>query len=194
MKIFHTADIQVNIGGRHFSRKLEYEYMLNVMYESFKSNNYDILVIVGDLFERYLANETEKTVLVEKLIRPVLNLDKLVVIVDGNHDLKQSNFTFDPGDGSEVDEVNVLKALHTYVNHPNLHYFEDTGFYKVGNLLFAVWSHKSKYSSTDMPYNPWYKLSQATAQEQQIISCQLYRNQYLRNNANLDDLRKYAMP
>jgi DNA repair exonuclease SbcCD ATPase subunit len=90
-----------------------------------------------------------------------------------NHDLKQSKFSFDPGDGSVEDEVNVIKSIHAHVNHPNLYYFEDTGLYSMQinehNIVFAVWSQKAKFSTKEMPYNPWYLVSQKTQKEQDDI-------------------------
>ena len=173
IKIFHTADIQVNVGGRHFGRKLEYEHMLDKMSKHILDVKYDLVVVSGDVFERAAANETEKTLFVKHFVQPIVEAKLNLIVIDGNHDLKQSNFSFDPGDGSIEDEVNVLQSIAIQVNSPYLHYFDKTGFYNLNingqSIVFAVWSHKAKYSSTNEPLNPWYVLANETPEKQQKL-------------------------
>lgn len=173
IKIFHSADVQVNVAGKHFGRYNEHEYMLSQLAEIVINGKYDVAVFIGDMFERYTANDTERLLLVNNLIRPILDANIPVLWTDGNHDLKQANFTFDPGDGSVQQEANVLKALTEYINDPRLTYAEESGFYSLGEfsgkkLIAAVWAHKSKYSVEQKPINPWYILSQQPEDKQTV--------------------------
>lgn len=161
LKIFHTADIQVNCAGKHYGRHNEYEYMLQQMSETVINGGFQIVVLAGDLFERWNANDTEKSLLIDNFLRPILNTGRIKILwTDGNHDIKQSNFTFDPGDGTVNEEVNALKALTKYINDDNLIYAEETNFYSLGEVdgkevISAVWAHKSKYSAEVKTLNPW---------------------------------------
>lgn len=171
IKIFHSADVQVNVAGKHLGRFNEHEYMLSQMAEICINGGYDVAVFIGDMFERYTATDDERLLLVDNLIKPILNANIPILWTDGNHDLKQANFTFDPGDGSTVQQANVLRALTKYIDDPRLTYAEESGFYSLGEfngkkLIAAVWAHKAKYSVDGKPLNPWYILSQLPAERQ----------------------------
>ncbi|WNN12376.1 metallo-phosphoesterase [Chryseobacterium phage MA9V-2] len=178
IKIYHSADVQVNCAGKHSNRYNEHVYMLTQQSSTVINEGYDLAVFVGDMFERANTTDTEKSLLVNHLIKPILDAGIPIFWTDGNHDLKQSKFSFDPGDGSKKDEVGVLRALTDFIDSPLLTYGEETGFYNMGefkgqNVIIACWSHKAKYSTEAKFKSPWLELDAKPAEKQESIRAAL---------------------
>ena len=69
--------------------------------------------------------------LVDQLSRLFKNLSDIVptIIIAGNHDCNLNNRS----------RLDVLTPIVNNLNHPNLHYFKDSGIYKCADTSFVVW-------------------------------------------------------
>ncbi len=96
IKILHTADLHLGVetygktdAGGINSRILDYLVMLDELVENAISQNYDVFLIAGDVFE----NERPKNFVVSefsKRIRTLLDAGVAVVITPGNHETTSS--------------------------------------------------------------------------------------------------------
>lgn len=121
-KIFHFADIHIRKGNVIDSRFTEYDAvideticMLNKLYVPDES----LCVVCGDIFHHKLQISSHGIVLFNKFITKIANLMP-IIIIQGNHDLIQEN-----------DDTNndLIQALLTNIDHPNIHYFDSSGSY-----------------------------------------------------------------
>ncbi len=155
IKILHTADIQVNVRGRHLKRKIEYRKMLGRILGIAAEFRPDMLLIVGDVYEKWDANAEERDIITE-FLNAAGEAHLPVVITPGNHDLLQSNYEYDPGDGTPTDMKNALDEQLARGSFSHVTYLDKTGFFDMGGVVLANWSHKSKYTvDKNQPYNPW---------------------------------------
>tara|TARA_R100000005_G_C5004153_1_gene213223 strand:- start:32407 stop:35556 length:3150 start_codon:yes stop_codon:yes gene_type:complete len=123
--IHHISDIQV----RNLKRHKEYEEVFERTYEEIKKNKDNaVAYIAGDIAHSKTEMSPE---LVDQLSRLFKNLSDIVptIIIAGNHDCNLNNRS----------RLDVLTPIVNNLNHPNLHYFKDSGIYKCADTSFVVW-------------------------------------------------------
>ena len=128
--IHHISDIQV----RNLKRHKEYEECFERTYEEIrKYKDNAVAYIAGDIAHSKTEMSPE---LVDQLSRLFKNLSDIVptIIIAGNHDCNLNNRS----------RMDVLTPIVENLDHPNLHYFKDSGIYKVADVSFVVWDCWSK--------------------------------------------------
>jgi len=123
--IHHISDIQI----RNLKRHKEYEECFERTYEEIrKYKDNAVAYIAGDIAHSKTEMSPE---LVDQLSRLFKNLSDIVptIIIAGNHDCNLNNRS----------RMDVLTPIVENLNHPNLHYFKDSGIYKVADVSFVVW-------------------------------------------------------
>lgn len=160
-KIFHTADIQVEI-RRNSQRYDEYASALEQMYKVISTNlELRKVSIDGDLFEFNSVTETERNLIINWILR----IDALphifeIVIHSGNHDLKQ-RFNDIQISGENITEDSVIDSLKiSFKGNPKIQVFTKSGFYpsvdpSTPSLLWGVHAHEHKFNGTIEYYSPW---------------------------------------
>lgn len=155
IKIFHTADIQVEVRNSA-PRYDEFKFMLSKMVDEIKATECNLVVICGDLTEYAVPNEVERKLLLE-FINTVAGIVDEVVIIKGNHDIIQQasrNTYLNNGQKTIVPD-----ALDILLSNPkkNIVYCPTSGVYesKQFNVDYLVWGQKHKYEAVPTKtYNP----------------------------------------
>lgn len=152
IKIGHFADIQINCYGKWISRAFEYDHDLNLAADDVIASGIELVVIVGDSFERTSASNEESAIFT-KFIQKLTNAGIFVLIVPGNHDMKLHNLdAYVDIHGKQQYEKDPIHAAIAGIK--NVLYVEDSSFVELGGMVFAIWSHKTKYRNKEQ-YNPW---------------------------------------
>jgi len=101
LKILHSADIQVKVREKDLSKS--YAEILLKIEEALISENIDIYILAGDLFEYANANDAERKIMYNHIGR-VLSLTDLreFVVMAGNHDLEKDKKQIDSNRGSNA--------------------------------------------------------------------------------------------
>jgi DNA repair exonuclease SbcCD nuclease subunit len=131
-KIAHLADIHFQ---NDLDRLKEQYHVTNLTINSIKSDKPDLIVIAGDLFHNYVKPFNEINVLASYFLTELSKISD-VVIIDGNHDLMKIN----------LDRMSSIEALVTILNNPKIHYYNETNFFELDNIVFAVWYHPDRKS------------------------------------------------
>lgn len=155
IKIFHTADIQVEVRNSA-PRYDEFKFMLSKMVDEIKATECNLVAICGDLTEYAVPNEVERKLLLE-FINTVADIVDEVVIIKGNHDIIQQasrNTYLNNGQKTIVPD-----ALDILLANPkkNIVYCPTSGVYESNmfNVDYLVWGQKHKYEPVPTKaYNP----------------------------------------
>lgn len=138
MKIVHLADIHIRKSPQ---RHNEFKQVFQNLYKSLIIKKPDRIVLVGDLLHDKLNMQGEMIVLASEFLN---NLTKIapVRITMGNHDFQSS----------ASKRIDAVGAIITVLKNPNIIYYNQTGFYEDGDVVWAVWHHGEKNN------NPWTKV------------------------------------
>lgn len=148
MKVAHIADIQINLNQKHADRTTEYRSALFRCAKSIVQNKVDIIVIAGDVFERQSTTDDERKLYVDFVHYIMSGLPQCqFIVIDGNHDIKQRNFTYYNGVDNEM-QTNVLQEISSAINSDKYIYSRDAHFVKHSTVVFACWSELAKYDTT----------------------------------------------
>ena len=123
--IHHISDIQI----RNLKRHKEYEEVFERTYEEVRKNKDNAVAYIGgDIAHSKTEMSPE---LIDQLSRLFKNLADIVptIIIAGNHDCNLNN----------LNRLDCLTPIVENLNHPNLHYFKNTGVYKCADTSFVVW-------------------------------------------------------
>lgn len=123
-KIYHISDIQI----RNLKRHKEYEQVFENLYDFLRKDpDNSVVYIGGDIAHSKTDMSPE---LVDELSRLFKNLADIcpTLIIAGNHDCNLNNRS----------RLDVLTPIVDNLNHPDLHYLNETGVYYVGDVGFAV--------------------------------------------------------
>jgi DNA repair exonuclease SbcCD nuclease subunit len=128
-KIFHISDIHIRL----YSRLDEYVYIFDKLYKYIKSykktnkNEYNLIVITGDLF--HCKNElSPESIMLALSFLETLAAIYPVILIAGNHDALLNN-------KQRLDSISAI-LMAKKIN--NLHYFRYSGVYQIYNILFCV--------------------------------------------------------
>ena len=117
INLIHTSDIHIHNTDRHE----EYITQFEKLYEIVKSNDIDIVAIVGDLFDNYIEISNEAKIIAGNFLNNLSKYSKEVIIVSGNHDLRKK----------ALNRINSIETVVKLINNPKVTYFDKSGFYDV---------------------------------------------------------------
>lgn len=160
IRVLHTADIQIEVRGVH-QRYDEYESILRQLTDAIRTNNIELYIIAGDIFEHWNANDTERALFINHLNK-VIQIDSVreVVIIHGNHDINQRiHSNVYKTDGTEVVIPNALDTIVTAIDSNKIKLFGESDWYEseFTGLEYLVWSQKTKHSQNKDNYHPTAK-------------------------------------
>lgn len=123
-KIYAIADIHI----RNFKRHDEYEGVFKWMFEYIESTKTDdsVIFLAGDIVHSKTDISPELVDITSKFLKRCADLLPTILIA-GNHDFSPSTSRLD-----------ALTPIVNSLNHPNLHYWKDSGLYEMGGITFSV--------------------------------------------------------
>lgn len=135
-KIYHISDLHIRLYKRH----KEYEQVFKRLFQYIQDTKTEdsIIFLGGDI----VHNKTDMS---PELIETTSNFLKgcadilPTILIAGNHDANLNSTRLD-----------ALTPIVNSLNHPNLHYWKDSGVYKFGGISFSV------FGILDNPEN-WIK-------------------------------------
>lgn len=124
--IFHISDIHIRL----YSRKEEYNYVFNKLYEIIKSHEKvkkSLIVITGDILHNKIELTPECILMTHEFLK---NLGEIcpTILIAGNHDALLNN----------RERIDSLTSILYERNPENVYYLKNSGYYKFGNIVFAV--------------------------------------------------------
>ena len=131
--IVHISDIHIRTGDKEKCRYDEYMFVFRGLVDQINvwlaEEKRLIVVLTGDIFHHKSKIESVGIFLFQEMVSM---LEKLVpvVIIRGNHDYCQENI--------ESDAIDMIQALLHNRHAPNVRYLDQSGTYKIGNILFGV--------------------------------------------------------
>lgn len=125
--IAHLADIHIRL----FKRHEEYREAFARLYDQLRNTDLSegVIVVAGDIVHAKTDMSPEMIVVASEFLRNLADIAPTIVIA-GNHDLNLSN----------MNRLDSLTPIIKNINHPHLHYFKNSGVYKVADADFAVMS------------------------------------------------------
>lgn len=126
-KIIHLADIHM----RNFKRHKEYRLVFKTLFKEMASivDDNTIIYLAGDLVHSKTEMTPELISLVSYFLKNCADLAPTIMIL-GNHDVNLKNET----------RLDALTPIVETLNHPNLHYWKESGQYEFDNITFSVFS------------------------------------------------------
>jgi len=124
-KIFHVADVHIRLYKRH----KEYEQVFKRFYdyvEKHKDEN-SVIVLAGDIVHNKVDMSPELIDVTSKFLRNCADILPTIVIL-GNHDMMTSN----------LNRLDALTPIIESLNHPNIHFWKNSGNYEFGDVNFGV--------------------------------------------------------
>lgn len=123
-KIFHVADVHLRL----FKRHKEYEQVFKRLYQYINENKDEnsIIVLAGDIVHNKTDMSPELIDMTSRFLKSCADILPTILIC-GNHDANLNS--------------NRLDALSPIVNslqHSNLHYWKDSGVYRLNGVVFSV--------------------------------------------------------
>lgn len=159
LNIFHYGDqqLELRVSGEGSERFLEFSMVLQQLEDDIKKHKPDVIVIGGDIYQ-YADTNGEEQEMFSKHLHAILPYTSRIVIIPGNHDIKQKNNSMIKN-GEKTNISDSIKAIVTAINNTKISYYEKSGVYKdeVFPLSWAVWSQIYKHSSLEPKpaYSPW---------------------------------------
>jgi len=126
-KIYHLADIHIRNLKRHQEYKVVFERTVDAIKKTLGPN--DIIFLGGDIVHA-------KTDMTPELVQSVQEFFKMfadlapTILITGNHDCNLNNKS----------RLDALTPIVNALNHPNLHYFKESGVYHISDKHFVVMS------------------------------------------------------
>lgn len=124
MQIFHLADTHIRL----FKRHKEYEVVFERLYDYIRSNKQsdDIIFLGGDIVHNKTDMSPELIYQTSKFLKSCADICPTILIC-GNHDFSENSRRLD-----------ALTPIVDTLNHPNLHYWKDSGVYELHGIVFSV--------------------------------------------------------
>ena len=85
MKLLHTSDLHIGKRVNSFSMLEEQQYMLERIFAIAKEEQPDAIILAGDIYDKGVP-PTEAVTLFDDFLWKLATLDKLVLLISGNHD------------------------------------------------------------------------------------------------------------
>jgi|TARA_R110001632_G_scaffold214074_3_gene340672 DNA repair exonuclease SbcCD nuclease subunit len=131
--VYHIADIHIRL----FKRHLEYQTVLNELYEGIVEDmkkrglgrDEVRVAIAGDIVHSKNQMTPELVSFVIKMLNDCTNICKTVIIL-GNHDFLANN----------LDRMDALSPLIESLDNKDILFYKDTGCYEDNNIVWCVFS------------------------------------------------------
>lgn len=143
IKIAHLADIHI----RNIERHDEYNIIFKKIYNELTIIKPDRIVIAGDLFESFIEISNEAKIIAGDFLDNLSKITK-VIITRGNHDIRKKN----------INRVDSVKTIIKLIKNKNIFYYDKTGFYQDGNIIWVVYDHIDKNN------DPWLNKTKDNSQ------------------------------
>lgn len=126
-KIFHIADVHI----RNFKRHNEYRTVFKSLYKYLKDNvdENSLIYLAGDIVHSKNDMSPELVQMVAEFLSACADISPTILIT-GNHDTNLNNDS----------RLDALSPIVSAINHPNLHYWKETGVYELNGIKFSVFS------------------------------------------------------
>lgn len=148
-KIYHIADVHI----RNLKRHHEYREVFNRLYKYISDTKTDesLIVLVGDIVHAKSDMTPEVIEMTSQFLKSLSDILP-TILTPGNHDANLNN----------PSRLDALSPIVNALNHPNLHYFKESGLLEIGGVTFAHTSvfddnHSSILSAKDI--NAEYKIA-----------------------------------
>ena len=124
-QIFHVSDIHIRLTKRHD----EYELVFRRLYEYIKKNKdkNSVIFLGGDIVHNKLELSPELVLQTANFLKSCADILP-TILIQGNHDALLNN----------PNRLDSLTPIVSTLNHPNLHYWKDSGVYKLNGVKFSV--------------------------------------------------------
>lgn len=124
-KIFHISDVHIRLNSRHD----EYELVFKRLYDFINKNKdeHSVIFLGGDIVHNKIEVSPELIWQTANFLKNCADILPTILIT-GNHDLLINN----------PDRMDTLTPIVSALNHPNLHYWKNTGVYHFGGIYFSV--------------------------------------------------------
>lgn len=126
-KIYHVSDQHIRLFKRHKEYELVFKRLFKYIEETKDENS--VIFLGGDLVHSKTDMSPEMFALASRFLKNCADLCPTVLIC-GNHDTNLSN----------SHRLDALTPIVNSLNHPNLHYWKDSGVYKLNGVHFSVFS------------------------------------------------------
>ena len=127
--IAHLGDVHIHNLQRHE----EYRIQFSKLYDILKDKKPDRIVIVGDLFEKFVEISNEAKTLAGEFLNKLTDIS-LIIITLGNHDIMKKN----------KNRLNSVYTLVNLLNNEKIIYLDKSGFYEDENVIWVNYSHIEK--------------------------------------------------
>ena len=135
--IHHLSDIHI----RNLKRHSEYRQVFEKVYDRIKLNSQDSVIYVGgDIAHAKLDMSPELVDLISEFLQNLADIAPTIVIA-GNHDCNLNN----------LNRLDVLQPIVKNLNHPNVHYWRETGVFKMADVTFTVMSVFDEHDISKYP-------------------------------------------
>lgn len=125
-KIFHCADLHI----RPYKRHKEYEQVFKRFFKYVEENKDEnsIISLGGDIVHNKTDISPELVQITSNFLKKCADLCPTILIL-GNHDLNMNS-----------NRLDALTPIVESLNHPNLHFWKDSGVYRFRGCAFSVFS------------------------------------------------------
>lgn len=124
--IFHCADVHLYPYKRH----AEYRAVFDKLFEYIRKNKDDdsVICLGGDIVNNKIDITVELVDILSDFLRSCADLCPTILVL-GNHDYS-----------TNMSRMDVFTPIVKLLNHPNLHYWRETGIYELNGVHFSVHS------------------------------------------------------
>lgn len=126
-KIYHISDVHIRTYKRHKEYKEVFSRLFKYIDETKDENS--IIFLGGDIVHSKTDMSPELVAVVSKFLKDCADLLPTILIL-GNHDLNLAN----------PSRLDALTPIVESLNHPNLHFWKETGIYKLNGVSFSLFS------------------------------------------------------
>ncbi len=124
-RIYHISDIHIRLFKRHKEYEQVFKRLFQYINETKTENS--IIFLGGDIVHNKTDMTPELIDVTSRFFKGCADLLPTILIA-GNHDANISN----------LHRLDALTPIVSSLNHPNLHYWRESGVYKFGGLTFSV--------------------------------------------------------
>ena len=124
--IYHISDIHIRL----YSRKEEYNFVFENLYKTLREHpkvSESLIVITGDILHNKIDLTPECILMTLNFLKSLGEICPTILIA-GNHDALLNN----------RERLDSLTSILHDRNPKNVYYLKNTGYYKFGNIVFAV--------------------------------------------------------
>lgn len=163
LKIVHYADMQIEVrtSGSGAQRLDEFTHDFKQLEDVVHAEQPHIVIIAGDIFEHHISNGEEQKIFAKHL-RNILPHTQRIIIIPGNHDVRQRGIALDTIADSKRNITDSIDPIVTAIGSSKISYYVETGIYKDTefDINWAVWSQSTKHSMSEPKpaYSPWDEL------------------------------------